>query len=77
MVEEGDSSEYFYSSLLFPRLSMVCETMLDSGALVCIFKDQILLGENYATCIYRFVRTANGAAVPVAGTGSVTLPCGL
>ena len=28
-------------------------------------------------CTNRAVRTANGAAVPVTGTGSVTLPCGL
>ena len=59
MVDEGDSSACFHSSHLFPRLGMVCETILDSGASVCIFKDQILFGEDYVTCTNRFVRTAN------------------
>ena len=44
---------------------------------MCIFRVASLFGSDYALCTNQAVRTADGAAGSVIGTGSVTLPCGL
>ena len=56
---------------------LVCETILNSEASACIFRDASLYGPDYMPYTNRADRTANGAAVPVTGTGAVTPPCAL